>query len=241
MNIRDLSDDVLCAYLDGELAPEARAELERQLLSEPGARVRLDRFRENDERLRRAFALPPAANADPLLRLLAGESPDPGSVRPAAPTPIRASRLRRFALPAGLAMAATAAGLAIGLGWRATSDPATPVAGPALTAGLVDALDRNVSGTPRAGVTVLFTFLREDGSPCRQFEFADGARVAEGVACRTADRRWRLSAWQESAAVAEGYRTAGGDGSAVETLVDAIDASGPLPPKEEAALIARGW
>ncbi|MEQ1514058.1 MAG: hypothetical protein ABL934_15430 [Lysobacteraceae bacterium] len=233
MNITDLSDEVLCAYLDGELSPEARAALERQLLSEPGARVRLDRFRESDDRLRRAFALPSEAAADPLVRMLRGDASD--NVVP--------FRMRRYLAPIGLALAATVAGLAIGFGWRDAID--TPMtddtSGLALSGRLHEALDRNLSGQPRSGVTVLFTFRREDGVPCRQFEIADAQASADGVVCRDAGKRWRVSAWHETQRAADGYRTAGGDESPVESVVDTLDASGPLSPSEEAALIAKGW
>lgn len=236
MNITNLTDEVLCAYLDGDLSPEARAALERQLLSEPGARVRLDRFRESDDRLRRAFALPPDAAADPLVRLLTGDASN--TVRP-----IRTSGARRFLAPIGLALAATVAGLAIGFVWRDAIDtPGTGAAsGLALSGGLHEALDRNPSGLQRGGVTVLFTFRREDGVPCRQFETADARVSADGVVCRDAGKRWRVSAWRELPRAVGGYRAAGGDESPVEAVVDALDASGPLSPSEEAALIAKGW
>ncbi len=236
MNIANLTDEVLCAYLDGELSPEARAALEHQLLSEPGARVRLDRLRDSDDRLRRAFALPSAAAADPLVQLLtAGEHDNVVSMH--------ASSLRRYAAPIGLALAATVAGLAIGFGWRGAIDApvSNAASGLALSDKLHDALDRNASGQPRAGVMVLFTFRRDDGAPCRQFEVADGAVSAEGVACRSADKRWQVSAWRVMPRTNDGFRTAGGDESPIEAMVDALDASGPLSPTEEAALIAKGW
>jgi hypothetical protein len=198
--------------------------------------VRLDRLRESDERLRRAFALPSAAAADPLVRLL---NPDgPGNVMP-----LHASNVRRYAAPVGLALAATVVGLAIGFGWRGAIDApaANSASGLALSDKLHEALDRNGSGQPRDGVTVLFTFRREDGVPCRQFDVADGAVSAEGVACRSAGKRWQVSAWREKPRATEGYRTAGGDESPIEAMVDAIDATGPLSPTEETALIAKGW
>jgi hypothetical protein len=240
MNIDNLTDDVLSAYLDEELSPEARIALERQLLSEPGARVRLDRFRESDARLRRAFALPSdAAATDPLVQLLkAGAPENTDNV-----VPMRTSRLRRYAAPLGFAMAATVAGLAIGFGWRGAIDASTTEAGTglALSHTLSDALDRNVSGQSRSGVNVLFTFRRHDGVLCRQFEVAEGASAGEGVACRSAEKRWQMSVWQASSGAATGYRPASGDGSRIEAEVDALDASGPLSPEEEVQAIRRGW
>ena len=236
MNIENLSDDVLGAYLDGELSPEARAALERQLLSEPGARVRLDRLRESDERLRRAFALPSDPQADPLVRLLRGDVDDAATVQP---LPLRRD-WRRFALPARLAMAAAIGGLAVGLLWRGPLQPSRSGAGIAMSDGLRTALDRNSSGATHGGVRVLLSFLRSDGAPCRQFEIEGEGVAAEGVACREA-AQWRMAIWRERAATDGGYRTAGGEDSPVEQTVDALDASGPLSPADETALIAKGW
>ena len=237
MNIENLSDDVLGAYLDGELSPEARTALERQLLGEPGARVRLDRLRESDERLRRAFALPSDPQADPLVRLLRGDSDD-------ATTTVRAlparPRWRRFALPAGLAMAAAIGGLAMGLLWRAPAPQFRAQAGVAMSDVLRSALDHNRSGESRGGMRVVLSFLRSDGVPCRQFEVQGDGVASEGVACRESTQ-WRMAVWRERAATAGGYRTAGSEDSPVEQVVDTLDASGPLPPADEASLIAKGW
>lgn len=239
MNIDNLTDDVLCAYLDDELSPEARIELERRLLSEPGARVRLDRFRDNDARLRRAFALPNEGASDPLLRLLAGDAAavaPPPAARPNA-------RWRRIAAPLALAMAATVAGLAIGLGMRddAATDGESIDRDPRLSAALQSALDRQRSGRSEAGTRILFSFRRADGAACRQFETFAAVGGAEGVACRRAEGGWALVVWHQPIQTSEGYRTAGAGDSPIDAVVEQIDASGPLSSEEEATAIARGW
>lgn len=240
MNIENLSDDVLCAYLDGELSIEARAALERQLLGEPGARVRLDRLRESDERLRRAFALPADTRTDPLVDLLRGVSTSAPAPSTLLPTPIhaQASRWRRYALPAGLAMAAAIGGLAVGLQWRTA--PMHDGGDVAMSSGLRDALDRNPSGAAHNGVLVVLSFRNHAGAACRQFETLDDGGASEGVACRDGSR-WRMAAWRERSAAKDGFRTAGGEDSPVEQAVDALDDSGPLSSAEEAALMAKGW
>lgn len=244
MNIDNLTDDVLCAYLDGELSPEARVELERRLSSEPGARVRLDRFRDNDARLRRAFALPNEGESDPLLRLLAGDAGIVATAQSAEPTAARPNaRWRRIAAPLALAMAATVAGLAIGLGMRenAATDGEAIDRDPRLSASLQAALDRQMSGRPEAGTRILFSFRRADGAACRQFETLAPVGGAEGVACRRAEGGWALVVWHQPIQTAEGYRTAGAGDSPVDTVVEQIDASGPLSSEEEAKAIAQGW
>lgn len=241
MNIDNLTDDVLCAYLDDELSPEARIDLERRLLSEPGARVRLDRFRDNDARLRRAFALPNEGAADPLLRLLAGDAANAVASAPSAARPNR--RWRRVAAPLALAMAATVAGLAIGLGMRddAATDGESIDRDPRLSAALQSALDRQLSGRSEAGTRMLFSFRRSDGTACRQFETFAPVGGAEGVACRRPEGGWALVVWHQPIQTAEGYRTAGAGDSPIDAVVEQIDASGPLSSDEEAKAIAAGW
>ena len=240
MNIDNLTDDVLCAYLDGELSPEARVELERRLSSEPGARVRLDRFRDNDARLRRAFALPNEGESDPLLRLLAGDTAAVASTSTAAQPN---ARWRRIAAPLALAMAATVAGLAIGLGMRedAATDGEAIDRDPRLSASLQSALDRQMSGRSEAGTRILFSFRRADGAACRQFETFAPVGGAEGVACRRAEGGWALVVWHQPIQTAEGYRTAGAGDSPVDTVVERIDVTGPLSSEDEANAIANGW
>ncbi len=238
MNIDNLNDDVLCAYLDDELSPEARIELERRLLSEPGARVRLDRFRDNDARLRRAFALPNEGAADPLLRLLAG---DAGAAASVAPVVRPNARWRRVAAPLALAMAATVAGLAIGLGMRDDAATDAETIDPRLSASLQSALDRQLSGRSEAGTRILFSFRRADGAACRQFETFAAVGGAEGVACRRAEGGWALVVWHQPIQTSEGYRTAGAGDSPIDAVVEQIDASGPLSSDEETKAIARGW
>jgi hypothetical protein len=264
MNIEHLSDEVLSAYLDGELSPEARIALERQLLSEPGARVRLERFRENDARLRRAFALPGVvehgliegdviksgpievdrteihrAQTDPLRLLLMSEAPA-AVVSSSQPLP---RRWRRYAAPVGLAMAATVAGLAIGLGWRAGQVPSGEGQGddPRLSAALQGALDRQLSGDVRHGTRILFSFRRADGAACRQFETMTRDGNAEGVACRPPGKAWSLVVWHPLGQSAEGYRPAGAGDSPVDAVVEQIDASGPLSVQDETQAISSGW
>jgi ferric-dicitrate binding protein FerR (iron transport regulator) len=106
----DDDDGKLRAYLDGELAPEARVELEQELASSSGARRRLSEVTALDEEL---------------ARLLAIDAPeiDPETAWARSTIP-REQRPRSFAWVLALAAAVV---LAVGLGvWRSRSH--TPVA-----------------------------------------------------------------------------------------------------------------
>ena len=54
----ELNDELLCAYMDGELDAEMHARVERALVDDAGARVRLERMRVADERLKAEIPLP---------------------------------------------------------------------------------------------------------------------------------------------------------------------------------------
>ena len=61
----ELNDELLCAYMDGELDPEMRVRVEQALLDDAGARVRLERMRVADERLKAEIPLPALEPGDP--------------------------------------------------------------------------------------------------------------------------------------------------------------------------------
>src|SRR5262245_15597365 len=104
----DLTDELLCAYLDGELDAETRVRVDRSLEQDPGARVRLDRLRNADAWLRRAVPEPTSVSADPLIERILSEKP---------------SARRRFDRLAPFVPVALAAGIAgIALGFSITTN-----------------------------------------------------------------------------------------------------------------------
>src|SRR5262245_42468477 len=78
----ELTDQVLSAYLDGELGAGARTEVEQVLGSDAGARARLERLRKADELMRRAIPQPETTYGDPLVQLIeSGSRPKRQHVR----------------------------------------------------------------------------------------------------------------------------------------------------------------
>ena len=78
----ELNDELLCAYLDGELDPETRARVEQALVDDAGARVRLERMRVADERLKAEIPLQTVQPNDPLsARILGDTVPTPALPR----------------------------------------------------------------------------------------------------------------------------------------------------------------
>lgn len=116
------TDADLNAYVDGELAPERRAEIEAYLIAEPAQAARVETWRRQNEIIRAVFAKIareplPLSLALALTRAPAARrEPASGGVQHAADEPIRvvpragASRSEQMSRLAGVAVAAFAAG-----------------------------------------------------------------------------------------------------------------------------------
>lgn len=187
-----ISDEMLMAYLDNELAAEARARVDAALVADPDVRARLQRQTRVHAMLDQAFA-PVVKDRVPehLLRL-------------ALDTPVSwrwrlthgfsgllgAGGVRGFAP----AMALVIVGLGVGFFLaRLTSggDAAGPLAARGSLALALEtqlASDDVLSG-PRVGVT----FRSTNGAVCRTFDMNAGQDNHAGVACRGAEG-WAIAA-----------------------------------------------
>src|SRR5689334_7644998 len=95
----ELNDELLCAYLDGELDEAMRARVAAVLDVDAGGRVRLERMRFADERLRRDIPPRAAIGTDSVADYILRHEAQPG----VPPAPRVAHRWR---VPAALAAAA---------------------------------------------------------------------------------------------------------------------------------------
>jgi hypothetical protein len=221
----DLNDELLSAYLDGELDQFTRTAVSALLAGSPEARARLDALRIADATLKAALPLEPAP-AGAMAILQSGK---------VLAFPTRAKRTR--AAIAASAMAAAAA-LAIVAIPSLSPNATTPARGPGLARdALAQALEARPSGAAEHGVRIVASLQAADGRFCREYERTNGTRIEQGLACRSADG-WAMVA-SHSAPAATGYQTAGADG-AIDEAIDKLDAAA-LEPNEEALLLARKW
>lgn len=240
----ELNDELLCAYMDGELDPEARARVEQALVDDAGARVRLERMRAADERLKAEIPLPALQPNDPLsARILDGK-----------PVPPRVSRPSRWGVAIS-ALAAGISGIVVGFVLSRSQEPkvvpvvasvtsaSTSLSGASSNQLLLATLENGESGKAAVegdrSVQIILTFESDDGRYCRTFGARDASASAEGVACRNAGQ-WQVVAWDGTADPGEGFRAAG----ASELLDDAMDRLGGSPAlevAEERALIEQHW
>jgi hypothetical protein len=223
----ELNDEVLSAFLDGQLDEPRRLAVEQALAADPGARVRLERMRHADALLRAAIPELPASANDPLVASI--ERTGPRSAR----------RTIFFGAAAAACLLAATCGVLLGRSLLRAPDAWVDASG--LVGGaLLQVLEQRASGQRAATLEVMLSTQLRDGRFCRQFAVA--ARPGgEGVACRNPSTgRWQLLGWDAAVVSSDGFRPAGGS-ELLDGMLDRLGAGEALTVERERVLIERGW
>lgn len=246
MNTRS-DDELLSAYIDGELADDETERLTARLAAEPGLAGRLEALRSSDEATRRLYEqLDERPLPDAVLELL--EEPENDAADNVVPMPLQAER-RWFAPPVALAASvALVAGVLAGNYFFGGPGPAPLYAGAVNADGdLHRLLESEISARPveldESGTgRVLLTFESTEGTYCRQFRLDREAESVQGLACRRGDA-WHLDTVSYGPATGAGYQTATGTvAPAVAAAVAAqIGEADPLDAEAELDIISEGW
>ena len=242
------SDELLIAFVNGELAEPARAAVERAVRADPAIAARVAQHRARRSRVYGVVAggrdggghahsqgAPPGAKVVQLDMVRAARS----GVPPAAPPPRPAWTVRHWS---AVAVALVAGALTGVLGWRAWQGEAelaslSGAEGALVAQGhLASALSAQLASPgPSGRVRIGISFLSKDGKYCRSFVMDTTA----GLACRDSGQ-WKIPVLAQGAAGAAWM-----DGTGLPPAVlDAIDsriAGTPLGPAAERAAQARGW
>lgn len=245
-------DELLSAYIDGELPDDAADALTARLASEPQLMQRFEALRGADAAVRDVYAqIEKTAMPASVLDLFDTSQPEARAENVVA---FPARGIRRF-FEAPVAIAASVALMAGFVIANLLQDALSPVSSNAFVAGAVPAgsglyelLESTPGGEPLdlSGnmAEVILTFEGPDGDWCRQLRVAGTAHSIHGVACRR-DATWQLEtiALGEALAPEGQFGTAGGaTPDAIEAAVDAlIGAGAPLEPDKENTLISIGW
>ncbi len=250
MNSKDMTtDELLSAYIDGELDRDTANAVTARLAAEPELMQRLEKLRGADEAIRRLLG-----SVDKL--------PMPDSVTQmieAADATDNVVELRPRRRPTFLQMpVAIAASLALVAGFLANDFlRGTAPTGPgieALSTGTIAAdtslhalLDEAPSGAPQAvaegtSATLILSFQDRAGDFCRQLRIDSAAASTHAVACRRNDA-WQLEAMAFASPGSGQYQQAGSDTPAVvDSAVTALLGNGQiLSDEEENAFISEGW
>ena len=224
-----ISDEMLYAFVDGELDATAAARIESALARDSALAARVAAQRALRGQLQSHFA--PVLGETVPLRLQAA----------AARAPLKA----RSPPPAWLQWGALAAALLLGLllgipffGGNPTAD-FTASEGRLLAHGeLKGALDGQLSGESGT-VNIGMTLRTRDGRICRSFALSAGQA---GVACRRGEA-WSIDLLTNSTPASEGgYRQAGSAlPEPLRQYIESLTAGEPLSPAEEATLLRADW
>lgn len=245
-------DNLLSAYLDGELPEDDADRLTVRLASEPALARRLAALRGADQATRALYdRLDDVPMPDSVVAMLdehAGNRPNPNVV------PFRKRLVERY-WQAPVAIAASVALVAGFLLTRTLDEGAGDLQGiPALAAQDVPAGSdmHALLETGRSAETVtladgseaqvVLTFADTGGDWCRELRIYGAAQQAGGVACRR-EGRWRTEVLAFGQPSSGGYQPASGGASpAVAATVDRLMGdSQPLDNNEESATIRAGW
>ena len=167
-----VSDEMLSAYLDGELEPAEAARVATLIASSAELAARLARHRRVDDLLREAAPEIPTPDYDPLVEHILGAAP--------ARRPFVSAR-SGFALAAALAVAVL---VGVGLGRYLPGNDGLQVAAGGLVARgpLAEALEHqaSMSVSGRAPIQVALSLRAADGRFCREF-FVKGAERVKTI------------------------------------------------------------
>lgn len=245
-----IPEERLMAYIDGELAGEARAEVERAIAGDAELARRVARQQSLRRRLRRAY--------DPVLeepvpdRLVSAVRAVLVSVPPANVVPLRGARSTAVPRWSTREWTAIAASLVVGalvsaLALRSfESGPVSARGGRLIASGaLASALSTQLASRPPpdSQVAIGVTFVSRSGDYCRTFAMRGRSAMA-GLACRD-QGAWRIDTLAQSEAAAPGegaYRPAASSiPQAVLDAAGAVIAGEPLDARAEAAAQASDW
>jgi hypothetical protein len=264
--MKPLSDEILVAYADDELAPAERAAVERRLAHDADARDRLAAFTSTGQWLARAYddtlrAAPPEA----LVRAIGVAGGDTAAaIEREVPRPRRSfwQRLRvaDWSL-VGPGMGGVGVGLAAGVALMLAL-PGNEARAPDEQQLIAAALETAASGEShvaelpdgRLEITPIGTVRTADGGICREFTEiretgAAASMVTHGLACRTTAPE-ATTTWQTVARIdltpvrreGAGFALASGDPQAVfEALLEALGEPEVLSPEEERERLREGW
>jgi anti-sigma factor RsiW len=231
-----IDDDLLMAFVDGELDDVSRARIERAVAEDPALKARL----EQQQRLRATLAAHygPVAEEEVPERFRAMLETNVVAMPTAQPRIVRPLWQNLTALAATLVL-----GLAIGRTLLAPAPATGPIAvegGTMMARGeLAQALDTQLASAQAQGAATRIgvTFANNDGRACRTFD----SQAAAGIACRN-DSGWQVMMTAAGSGRQQtDYRQAGSENLLVQQAAQEMMAGEPYDDAAERRARDSGW
>jgi hypothetical protein len=244
----DLSDEVLCQYIDGELDASTVIDVEQALALDAGARVRVERMRQADAMLRKSVPAPVVTNDDPWVQLIRnGTSAESSSLNVQRSGRARGNATWRpvfFAsMAAGVSGIVCGALLAPNFLSGSAADNSLANMSTDSAKSFISTLDTIQSGSTFQRnddtVRMILSFRANDGRHCRVFELSNPTGGAEGVACRN-ETHWQVVAWDATQKPTDGFRAAGAS-ELIDGVMHRLGGDSALELSDEQKLIKNGW
>jgi anti-sigma factor RsiW len=236
-----LSDEMITAWLDGEVTQQQRSEIEAAIAASPELGVRVARLSCADRLLAPAFAETLNAPIPERFEAVIGRSRRGDGL-----VSFRAA-LSGLLSPRPMAMAAASLVVGVMLGGAVLSGSPTDAAIATDSQGRMIASDTMaaslasvVSGANAGPLAIRLSFVDSGGRYCRQFE----TTAAAGLACLESES-WvidTLSGMGGTPSLSGAYVMAGGSTDiAISAAIERLGIQRVLDSHEEAAAMASGW
>lgn len=246
-------DELLCAYLDGELTEDQRRTVEQTLADDSALAQRLEQLRGADQAfLEEIDAVSDAPMSDGLAALAAQLNADTGEDKVVSISEHKSwqKRLRdhrALAACAAMLSGVLATQVTVSSLQVASNEPASPGVLMA-SSELFDVIETGASGVQVSvsgdqAATPQMTFLVEDKTPCRVVDVVDAQRAGRLVACRS-ENVWnvQIASYRAVADTPDGpFVTASGPDPVIEAYLDQVMTSQPLDLEQESRAMADGW
>ncbi len=256
-----INDEILSAYVDGELNKQDKEQLEKEILNNPSIQQRIDKIHKLNSLLNEAFVINENL-PDKFIETIKNYSIQGASttnvVRFQKSDEVKNQRLRNW-LPTSIAASITLM-LGVLLGSVLITDEIHSGFDSILISEIIPGnelhyvLENALSSTSvrlsqhdedEVIFVPLLSFKSTNGHYCREFDVHDQTKTLAGIACREKDSTWRLEIIVASGSNPnsnEKYELAAGqDIEALNFIASKLMDSGPLTKEQERELISNNW